>query len=244
MLSIKNLTIALEDGTKILKNLNLEIKEGEMHVLMGPNGSGKSTLSKVLMGHPAYHVEQGSIHFLGEDLLELEPYERALKGLFLSFQYPTELPGINNLLFLEETFKALCLHHDLPLMRSEDFKKFVLDKAEKLGLGENFLDRNVNSNFSGGEKKKNEILQLSLFQPKLAILDETDSGLDIDALKLIGQGIERERTKQNSFLVITHYQRLLDYLQPNFVHILHEGQIIRSGNKELAYEIEEKGYSL
>lgn len=242
MLQIKNLTAKIEDDT-IINNLSLSINPGEMHIIMGPNGSGKSTLTKILMGHPAYTITEGSILYKNKDLLELESYERALEGIFLSFQQPIEIPGINNLEFLEETFKSLCEYQNLPLMKTEDFKEFVLRKAKDLHLNPTFLERNVNEGFSGGEKKKNEILQLSLFKPSLAILDETDSGLDIDALKIVAQGIEKERTKNNSFLIITHYQRLLDFLTPNFVHILKNGTIVKSGTKELALELEKKGYA-
>lgn len=243
MLQIKNLTVKIEDGTNILKNFSLKVSPGEMHIIMGPNGSGKSTLTKVIMGHPSYEVIEGSINYKNEDLLQLESYERALRGIFLSFQQPIEIPGINNLDFLEETFKSLCEYQDLPVMNSADFKEFVLKKAAGLHLNPGFLERNINEGFSGGEKKKNEILQLSLFKPSLAILDETDSGLDIDALKVVAEGIEKERTKNNSFIIITHYQRLLDYLTPDFVHILKQGTIVKSGTKELALELEKKGYA-
>ena len=230
MLEIKNLSASIDSKT-ILNGLNLVIKKGEVHAIMGPNGAGKSTLAKILAGHPAYEVTQGEIWFKGQDLLELEPEERARLGLFMSFQYPLEISGVTNRQFLEDAMKALGKTGDIE------------EKMASLNIRSEFLDRNINEGFSGGEKKRNEILQMSLFQPDLAVLDETDSGLDIDAIRIVAKGVNKERNKENALLLITHYQRLLEYICPDFVHVLADGKIIRTGGPELALELEEKGYA-
>ncbi len=230
-------------GKKILQGLELEIKPGEVHAIMGPNGSGKSTLGKVLARHPEYNVTRGNLAFKGEDIHGLEPHEIAQQGLFLAFQYPTEIPGVSNMEFLKASVDA---HHKAKgkeQLNTTDFVRSVRALAEELGLNAEFLKRGVNEGFSGGEKKRNEILQLKLLNPKLAILDETDSGLDIDALKVVAKGINDFRSDQNAILLITHYQRLLDYIVPDYVHVLADGKIVQSGDKKLALELEQKGYS-
>ena len=241
MLKIKNLKAGIEDN-QILKGINLEVKAGEIHAIMGPNGSGKSTLSSVIAGKEEYEVEEGSIDFEGEDLLELDPEERAHKGVFLSFQYPIEIPGISVSNFIKtsltEKRKALGLN-SLP---TKDLLKMMREKMELLSIKKGYLSRNMNEGFSGGEKKRNEIFQMAMLEPKLAILDETDSGLDIDALKIVANGVNKLRSKNNATVIITHYQRLLDHIVPDFVHVLCDGKIIKSGGKELALELEEKGY--
>ena len=230
-------------GKKILQGLELEIKPGEVHAIMGPNGSGKSTLGKVLARHPEYLVTSGNLAFKGEDIQELEPHEIAQQGLFLAFQYPTEIPGVSNMEFLKASIDAHHKANGREQLSTTDFVRSVRALAEELGLNAEFLKRGVNEGFSGGEKKRNEILQLKLLNPELAILDETDSGLDIDALKVVAKGINDFRDDQNAILLITHYQRLLDYIVPDYVHVLAEGRIIQSGDKTLALELEQKGYS-
>ena len=230
-------------GKKILQGLELEIKPGEVHAIMGPNGSGKSTLGKVLARHPEYNVTRGNLAFKGEDIHGLEPHEIAQQGLFLAFQYPTEIPGVSNMEFLKASVDAHHKANGKEQLNTTDFVRSVRALAEELGLNAEFLKRGVNEGFSGGEKKRNEILQLKLLNPELAILDETDSGLDIDALKVVAKGINDFRSDQNAILLITHYQRLLDYIVPDYVHVLAEGKIAQSGDKKLALELEQKGYS-
>ncbi len=241
MLSVKNLSAGI-DGKSILKGLNLDVKPGEVHAIMGPNGSGKSTLSHVLAGRPGYEVSGGTAHFLGEDLLDLEPEERAHKGLFLAFQYPVELPGVNNMTFLKESLNAIRKARGEAALDSVAFLKLVREKAALVGLKPELLKRSVNDGFSGGEKKRNEILQMALLEPSLAILDETDSGLDIDALRIVAEGVNTLRSPDRSFVLVTHYQRLLDLIEPDYVHVLAGGVIVRSGDKNLALELEDKGY--
>lgn len=241
ILSVKDLTAEI-DGTPILKGMNLEIKAGEIHAIMGPNGSGKSTFSKILAGHPAYTVTGGEILFRGQDLLELEPHERATSGLFLAFQYPLEIPGVTNVDFLRVSYNAKRKQEGLEELDAFDFDDVVHSKLDLLKMDAGFLSRSVNEGFSGGEKKRNEILQMALLEPKLGILDEIDSGLDIDALKVVANGVNAITTPENATLVITHYQRLLNYITPDFVHVMADGRILLSGGKELALELEAKGY--
>ena len=241
IIEIKNLHASVED-TKIIKGLNLKIDVGEKHTIMGPNGSGKSTLANVLAGNPSYTVDSGEIIFMGEDLNEMEPDIRACIGLFLAFQYPVELPGVRMWQFLKSSLDAKREYNGQKPLSTREFDNLLNEYAEKVGISQDFIKRNVNEGFSGGEKKRNEILQLSLLNPKLAILDETDSGLDIDALKIVADGVNTLRNQNNSFLIITHYQRLLDYIKPDFVHVLMGGKIIKSGGPELALELEKKGY--
>lgn len=241
ILSVKNLSAAI-DGNPILKGMNLEIKAGEIHAIMGPNGSGKSTFSKILAGHPAYTVTEGEIIFRGQDLLELEPDERATSGLFLAFQYPLEIPGVSNVDFLRVAYNAKRKKAGLDELDAFDFDELVQAKLGLLKIDPTFLSRSVNEGFSGGEKKRNEILQMALLEPKLGILDEIDSGLDIDALKVVANSVNQITTSDNATLVITHYQRLLNYITPDFVHVMAEGRILTSGGKELALELEAKGY--
>lgn len=241
ILSVKNLT-ATVDGNPILKGFNLEIKAGEIHAIMGQNGSGKSTFSKLLAGHPAYEVTGGEITFLGQNILEMEADERALAGLFLAFQYPIEIPGVSNMDFLRVAYNAQRKHQGLEELDVFDFDDLIHEKLEVVKMKPEFLERSVNQGFSGGEKKRNEILQMALLEPKLAILDETDSGLDIDALKIVANGVNQLANENNSMLVITHYQRLLNYIVPDYVHVMADGRIIKTGSKELALELEEKGY--
>lgn len=241
ILEIEGLRAGVE-GREILKGINLAIRPGETHAIMGPNGSGKSTLSQVLMGRESFEVTGGSVRYLGKDLLDMGTHERAREGLFLAFQYPIEIPGVNNVYFLKAAYNALKKHRGEPEVDAMDFLKLVKDKARLLEFDEDFLKRSVNEGFSGGEKKRNEIFQMAVLDPRLAVLDETDSGLDIDALKIVAKGVNAMRRPDNGFLVITHYQRLLDYIVPDFVHVLVDGRIVRSGGKDLALELEEKGY--
>ena len=240
MLQIKNLKAKI-DNKEILKGLNLEIKPGEVHAIMGPNGSGKSTLSNVLSGKKGYTVS-GDVIYFNENLLDLEIEERAHKGIFLAFQYPLEIPGVNTNIFLKTSLNAIKKAKGEKELDAIEFLKLVKQKASELKFDEKILSRQLNVGFSGGEKKKNEILQMSILNPKLSILDETDSGLDIDALKIVSEGVNALRSKESSFLIITHYQRLLEYIKPDFVHVLINGQIVKSGGSELALELESKGY--
>ncbi len=241
MLSIKNLHASVE-GEEILKGINLEIKAGEVHAIMGPNGSGKSTLSQVLAGNETFEVTQGEISLNGENLLDLETEERAREGIFLAFQYPVEIPGVSNLQFLRTAVNAMRTHRGEPEMNAAEFMKLAKEVSKQVDLDPAFLKRGVNEGFSGGEKKRNEIMQMLLMEPKLALLDETDSGLDIDALQTVAKGVNSLRSPERGIVLVTHYQRLLDYIVPDFVHVLSNGQIIKSGGKELAHELEEKGY--
>jgi len=241
VLSVRDLTAEV-DGTPILKGVNLEVRYGEIHAIMGPNGSGKSTFSKVLAGHPAYTVTGGEIIFQGQNLLELEPEERARAGVFLAFQYPLEIPGVSNLDFLRVAYNSRRKAQGLEEIDTFDFDDLIEEKLEVVKMNPAFLNRSVNEGFSGGEKKRNEILQMALLEPKLAILDETDSGLDIDALKIVAHGVNQLTSPDNATIMITHYQRLLDYIVPDFVHVMARGQIITSGGKELALELESRGY--
>tara|TARA_B100000683_G_scaffold238472_1_gene244319 strand:- start:736 stop:1479 length:744 start_codon:yes stop_codon:yes gene_type:complete len=241
MLKIKNLKAGIEE-VQILKGINLEVKAGEVHAIMGPNGSGKSTLSAVIAGKEDYEVEDGSVDFLGEDLMDLDPEERAHKGVFLSFQYPIEIPGISVSNFIKTSLAEKRKALGLDPLPTKDLLKMMREKMELLSIKKGYLSRNMNEGFSGGEKKRNEIFQMAMLEPKLSILDETDSGLDIDALRIVANGVNKLRTKDNATIVITHYQRLLEHIVPDFVHVLHDGRIIKSGGKELALELEEKGY--
>lgn len=242
MLSIKDLHASVEEKN-ILKGLSLEVKPGEVHAIMGPNGAGKSTLGHVLSGREGYEVGGGSVDFVSKDLLELETEERAREGLFLAFQYPVEIPGVSNMEFLKASIDATREHRGEPALDTVSFMKQAREACKAVDLDQNFLKRGVNEGFSGGEKKRNEIMQMMLLQPKLAILDETDSGLDIDALQVVANGVNAARSSERSFIIVTHYQRLLDYIQPDFVHVLADGKIVKSGDKSLALELEEKGYS-
>lgn len=230
------------EGKQILKGLNLRIPEGEVHALMGPNGSGKSTLASILAGREGYEISEGKIQFCGQDLLEMSPEERAREGVFLAFQYPVEIPGVNSTYFLKAAVNEVRKHKGLSEYDAMEFLELVKEKMKILHLPEDFLKRPVNAGFSGGEKKRNEIFQMAVLDPKLAVLDETDSGLDIDALKVVSAGVNKLKRSDNAQLVITHYQRLLDYIVPDFVHVLFDGQIVRTGGKELALELEERGY--
>lgn len=242
MLEVTNLHACVDDKA-ILKGLNLSVKAGEVHAIMGPNGSGKSTLANVLAGRPGYEVTEGAVDFLEQDLLALEAEIRARAGLFLAFQYPVEIPGVTNIYFLRAALNAIRKHRGEDPLDAMDFIGLVKDRFKTLKMDETFLYRDVNVGFSGGEKKRNEILQMSLLAPKLAVLDETDSGLDIDALKIVADGVNSLRDGERSFILVTHYQRLLDYIEPDFVHVLSDGVIVRSGGKELALELEKQGYS-
>jgi len=241
MIKITNLKAGIEDAL-ILNGINLEIKAGEVHAIMGPNGSGKSTLASVIAGKEDYEVTEGEINFEGEDLLELPPEERANKGVFLSFQYPVEIPGISVSNFIKTSINERRKAKGLEPMPTPKLLKMMREKMELLSIKKGYLSRNMNEGFSGGEKKRNEIFQMAMLEPKLAILDETDSGLDIDALRIVANGVNKLKTKDNATIVITHYQRLLDYIVPDFVHVLHDGRIIKSGGATLAHELEEKGY--
>ena len=241
LLEIRNLHASV-DGNEILRGIDLEINAGEVHAIMGPNGSGKSTLARVLAGEDAYEVTEGSILYQGIDLLELEPEERAREGVFLAFQYPVELPGVNGMYFLKAALNAVRKHRGLDELDAADFMALVRKKTEILDIPKELLNRPVNEGFSGGEKKRNEIFQMAMLEPTFAVLDETDSGLDIDALRVVADGVNRLKSSDNATLVITHYQRLLDYIVPDHVHVLSGGRIIRSGGRELALELEERGY--
>ena len=241
MLEIKNLKVRTGD-TEILRGLSLSVKPGEVHAIMGPNGSGKSTLAQVIAGHEGYEVTGGSVSFNGSNLLELEPEERAREGIFLGFQYPVEIPGVNNAYLLKAAMNARRKHQGLEEIDAFEFLKLAREKMAVLGMDPKFLNRGVNEGFSGGEKKRNEILQMAMLEPRLAILDETDSGLDIDALKAVAEGVNALRCPDRAIVLITHYQRLLEHVEPDFVHVLSEGKIARSGDKSLALKLEEKGY--
>lgn len=241
MLEIKNLHARIDDN-QILRGIDLTVNPGETHAIMGPNGSGKSTLAQVLAGRDEYEITEGSVNFEGEDLLELAPDERAAKGLFLAFQYPVEIPGVSNTYFLRAAVNAVRKARGEKEMDSIDFLSFIKEKIKLLELDPSLLSRSVNEGFSGGEKKRNEIFQMAVLEPKLGILDETDSGLDIDALKTVADGVNALRSPDRSFIVVTHYQRLLNYIVPDYVHILMNGRIVKSGTKELAYELEANGY--
>ena len=241
MLKISNLKASVEEK-EILKGLNLEVKAGEVHAIMGPNGSGKSTLGNVLAGKEGYDITDGSVEFDGQDLLELSPEDRAREGLFLAFQYPVEIPGVSNINFLKTAMNEIREYKGLDPLEAKDFLAMVKEKQALVEFGSKLANRSLNEGFSGGEKKRNEIFQLAMLEPKLAILDETDSGLDIDALRIVANGVNKLRSENNAFVVITHYQRLLDYIVPDFVHVLYNGKIVRTGTKELALELEEKGY--
>ena len=241
MLEIKNLKVSVE-GKEILKGLNLKVNKGEVHAIMGPNGAGKSTLASVIAGKEEYEVTGGSILFNGKDISELSPDERAKEGVFLAFQYPIEIPGVTTINFLKTAVSEIRAYRGLEPMEAKDFLAMLKEKQKLVQIDTNLTGRSVNEGFSGGEKKRNEIFQMAMLEPKLAVLDETDSGLDIDALRIVAEGVNKLRTKENAFLVITHYQRLLDYIVPDFVHVLYDGRIVKSGKKELALELEEKGY--
>jgi len=242
MLSINQLNVAINEQP-ILKGIDLSVRAGEVHAIMGPNGSGKSTLSKVLAGHPAYQVTSGEINYLGKDLSPLSPEERAQAGIFMSFQYPVEIPGVTNINFLKASINAVRRGQDKNPMDAIEFLTFIREKCRLVDMDESFLYRSINEGFSGGEKKRNEILQMAALEPKLSILDETDSGLDIDALRVISQGVNAMRNKDRAIILVTHYQRLLNYIEPDFIHVLANGRIIKSGDKSLALELEDKGYS-
>ena len=241
ILEVRNLCASV-DGTPILKNMNFTVKSGEIHAIMGPNGSGKSTFSKVLAGHPDYEVTSGTVLFEGKNLLELAAEERARAGVFLAFQYPIEIHGVNNSQFLRLTYNTVQTHRGKEELDPLEFDDFVREKMKLLEMREDFLDRSVNGGFSGGEKKRNEILQMALLEPRLAILDETDSGLDIDAMRIVAGGVNQLANKDNAIVMVTHYQRLLTYIVPDFVHVMESGRIIKSGGKELALELETRGY--
>jgi len=242
MLNINQLNVAI-DQQPILKGIDLHVRSGEVHVIMGPNGSGKSTLSKVLAGHPAYEITSGTISYLGKDLQPLAPEERAREGIFMSFQYPVEIPGVTNINFLKAAVNAVRQGQGKKTLDAIEFLSFIREKCQLLAMDESFLYRSINEGFSGGEKKRNEILQMAALEPKLAILDETDSGLDIDALRVISEGVNAMRSPERSIILVTHYQRLLNYIEPDFIHVLANGRIIKSGDKSLALELEDKGYS-
>ncbi len=241
MLSIKNLKVSVNDK-QILKGLDLEIKAGEVHAIMGPNGSGKSTLANVIVGRDGYEIDSGEIIYEGKDLTKLEPEIRAREGIFLAFQYPVEIPGVNNVYLLKAAMNAIRKHRGEAELDAFEFLALVKEKMKVVNMNEDLLNRAVNEGFSGGEKKRNEIFQMALLEPKLAILDETDSGLDIDALKIVASGVNGLRSDDRAIIIVTHYQRLLDYIVPDYVHVLSDGKIVKSGGKELALELEEKGY--
>jgi len=241
LLEIKNLHAGI-DGKEILKGLNLQVDKGKVHAIMGPNGSGKSTLAKVLAGHPNYEVMQGEILYEGKNLLELEPDERAKEGIFMAFQYPIEIPGVSNSQFLRLAYNVKMKHLGQEELDPLEFNDYLKEKAKVVEMSSDFFKRSVNEGFSGGEKKRNEILQMAVLEPKLAVLDETDSGLDIDALRIVAGGVNKLRDSEKAIILVTHYQRLLNYIQPDFVHVLANGKIVKEGGKELALELEEKGY--
>jgi Fe-S cluster assembly ATP-binding protein len=242
MLKIRNLHAQVA-GREILKGIDLTVNKGEVHAIMGPNGSGKSTLAQVLAGRDLYQVTEGSVEYEGHDLLELSPEDRAREGIFMAFQYPVEIPGVSNLYFLKAAINAIRKHRDLPELDAMDFLNLVRSRTKLVEMDETLMNRPVNAGFSGGEKKRNEIFQMAVLEPKLAVLDETDSGLDIDALKIVANGINALRGPERAMIVVTHYQRLLNYVQPDYVHVLSGGLIVRSGGKELALELEETGYA-
>ncbi|MCO5241015.1 MAG: Fe-S cluster assembly ATPase SufC [Chitinophagaceae bacterium] len=241
MLSIKNLQAKVEDK-QILKGINLQVNAGEVHAIMGPNGSGKSSLASVLTGRENYEVTDGEVIFDGKNLLELSPEDRAREGVFLAFQYPIEIPGVSNINFLRTALNEIRAYHNEPPMEAKEFLRLTREKQKLVEFDAKLTNRSLNEGFSGGEKKRNEIFQLAMLNPKLSILDETDSGLDIDALRIVSNGVNKLRSDKNAFIVITHYQRLLEYIVPDFVHVLYDGRIVKSGTKELALELEEKGY--
>lgn len=241
MLDIKNLSVNVE-GKEILKGISLKIEKGQIHAIMGPNGSGKSTLAKIIAGHPAYDVTGGEVYFKGQNILELDPEERAHLGLFMSFQYPVEIPGVSNVQFLRLAYNSKQKANNLSELSEADFDRYYDEKVKEMEVKPEFKQRSVNEGFSGGEKKRNEILQMAVLQPQMAILDETDSGLDIDAMRVVARGVNSLMNKDRSLLLITHYQRLLDYIKPDFVHVCIDGKIVLSGGPELAFELENKGY--
>jgi len=241
MLEVRNLKVRVEDK-EILRGVNLTVNTGEVHAIMGPNGSGKSTFARAIAGHPGYEVTEGQILYRGQDLLEMDPDERARDGVFMAFQYPVEIPGVNNAYFLKAALNAKRKQQGLDELDAMDFMKVVKEKLKVLHIDDSMLQRSVNEGFSGGEKKRNEIFHMAVLEPTLAVLDETDSGLDIDALRVVADGVNAMRSPERSFVVVTHYQRLLNYIVPDFVHVLSEGRIVRSGGRELALELEEKGY--
>lgn len=241
MLTIKNLHAEVE-GVEILKGINLQINAGEVHAIMGPNGSGKSTLSKVIAGHPAYEITKGEIIFEGQDIVEMDPDERARLGIFLAFQYPVEIPGVSNSMLMRQAYNAIQRERGGEELDPIEFEDFIQSKVDLVEMDPRMLDRSVNDGFSGGEKKRNEILQMAVLDPKLALLDETDSGLDIDALRIVSEGINKIKTDEKAVMLVTHYQRILNYITPDFVHVLKGGRIVRSGGKELALQLENEGY--
>ena len=241
MLQVKNLKVRVDDK-EILRGVNLTVNKGEVHAIMGPNGSGKSTLARALSGHPGYEVTEGEVLYNGQDLLDMDPDERARRGVFMAFQYPVEIPGVNNAYFLKAALNAKRREQGVDELDAMDFMKVVKEKLKVLHIDDSMLQRSVNEGFSGGEKKRNEIFHMAVLEPALAVLDETDSGLDIDALRVVSDGVNAMRSPERAFIVVTHYQRLLNYIVPDFVHVLSEGRIVRSGGRELALELEEKGY--
>lgn len=241
MLEVKDLWAGFE-GTEIIKGISLSVKKGEIHAIMGPNGSGKSTLAKILVGHPSYEVMSGEVTFEGKNLLDMEPEQRALAGIFMGFQYPVEIPGVNNAEFLRMAYNAKQVHQGLEEVDPLDFDDILSEKMKMLSMESKYRERNLNEGFSGGEKKKNEILQMAVLEPRLAVLDETDSGLDIDALRVVADGVNKLRNENNALILITHYQRLLGYIEPDHVHVLNQGKIVKSGEKDLALELEAQGY--
>ena len=241
MLNIENLQASIGD-TQILRGINLQVNAGEIHAIMGPNGSGKSTMAQVLAGREGYEVTGGNASFLGRDLLDMDPEERAREGLFLAFQYPVEIPGVNSTYFLRTGYNEMCKHRSQEELDAMDFLSLVREKLKIVEMDESFLKRSVNEGFSGGEKKRHEVLQMAVLEPRLAVLDETDSGLDIDALRVVANGVNALHSPDKAAIVVTHYQRLLEYIVPDYVHVLYNGRIVRSGRKELAIELEEKGY--
>lgn len=241
MLTIKNLHAKIEDN-QILNGINLEVKAGEIHAIMGPNGSGKSTLASVLAGREEFEVTDGQVDFLGKNLLEMAPEERAREGVFMAFQYPVEIPGVSTINFMKTALNQIRVHRGLQPLDAVSFLGMMKERMKLVEIDQSLLNRALNEGFSGGEKKRNEIFQMAMLEPKLAILDETDSGLDIDALRIVSNGVNKLRNKDNAVIVVTHYQRLLEYIVPDFVHVLYKGKIVKSGNKDLAFELEEKGY--